>query len=161
MTALKNLLEGIASWFASLGVPDPLVHWGHPAMMAIVLFVMGTFVGITGWRGRTLVEKDPETALKSRAEHQKIAPLMYLFIVLGAIGGVLSLVMQHEPIFESPHFWTGSTIVGLLSLNALLAATKFGGGVSSLRTVHAYLGSAALVLFIIHAGLGLKLGLSI
>jgi Protein of unknown function (DUF4079) len=161
MTALKNTLEGIAAWFASLGVPNPIVHWGHPAMMAIVLFVMGTFVGITGWRGRTLIEKDPEIALKSRSEHQKIAPLMYLFIVLGFTGGVLSLVMQHKPIFESPHFWTGSTIVALLSLNALLAASKFGGGAQSLRTVHAYLGSAALVLFIIHAGLGLKLGLSI
>ena len=161
MTVLKNTLEGIAVWFSALGMPEPIVHWGHPAMMAIVLFVMGTFVGVTGWKGRTLAEKEPGAALESRAEHKKIAPLMYLFVVLGYSGGVLSLIMQHKPIFESPHFWTGSTIVGLLSLNALLAASKFGGGVGSLRTVHAYLGSAALFLFVVHAGLGLKLGLSI
>jgi Protein of unknown function (DUF4079) len=160
MSALQDALEPIADWFSSLRVPEPIIHWGHPAMMGIVLFVMGSFAGITGWQGRTLAEKDPEASAAKRAEHRKVAPLMFLFIAMGYTGGVLSLVMQGEPIFESPHFWTGSTIIGLLSINALLAATNFGGqGV--LRSAHAYIGSAALALFVVHAFLGVNLGLSI
>jgi len=50
MTSLTELLKPIANWFSSLGVPEPIIHWGHPAMMAVVIFVMGTFVGVTGWR---------------------------------------------------------------------------------------------------------------
>ncbi len=160
MSGLRDALEPIATWFSSLGVPEPIVHWGHPAMMGIVLFVMGSFVGITGWQGRTLVTKDPDAAAAKKAEHSKIAPLMFVFIAMGYTGGVLSLVMQDKPIFESPHFWTGSTILVLLSANALLAATKFGGQ-GMLRSVHAYIGSAALALFIVHAFLGVNLGLSI
>jgi Protein of unknown function (DUF4079) len=160
MSAVRDALEPIAAWFSGLGVPEPIIHWGHPAMMGIVLFVMGSFAGITGWQGRTLAEKDPEASAAKRAEHRKVAPLMFLFIAMGYTGGVLSLVMQGEPIFESPHFWTGSTIIGLLSINALLAATQFGGqGV--LRSAHAYIGSAVLALFVVHAFLGANLGLSI
>jgi Protein of unknown function (DUF4079) len=160
MSGLRDALEPIAAWFVSLGVPEPVVHWGHPAMMGIVLFVMGSFTGITGWQGRTLAAKDPEAAAGKRTEHSKVAPLMFLFIAMGYTGGVLSLVMQGKPIFESPHFWTGSSIIALLSINALLAATSFGGQ-GGLRSAHAYIGSAALALFLIHAFLGLNLGLSI
>jgi Protein of unknown function (DUF4079) len=160
MSSLQDALEPIAARFTELGVPDPIVHWGHPAMMGIVLFVMGSFVGLTGWKSRTLSEKDPDAALKNRLDHRKIAPLMFVFIVSGYTGGVLSLVMQKESIFESPHFWTGSAIIALLSVNGLLAATKFGGQ-GSLRSAHAYIGSAALVLFVVHAALGLNLGLSL
>ncbi len=160
MSSLQDALKPIADWFTGLGVPEPIVHWGHPAMMAIVLFVMGSFVGLTGWKSRTLSEKDPDAAIKNRLDHRKIAPLMFLFIVLGYTGGVLSLVMQNKSIFESPHFWTGSAIIALLSINGLLAATQFGGQ-GSLRSAHAYIGSAALVLFVVHAALGLNLGLSI
>lgn len=160
MFGLRDTLEPIAVWFSSLGVPEPIVHWGHPAMMGIVLFVMGSFAGITGWQGRTLAAKDPSAAATKKGEHSKIAPLMFLFIVLGYTGGVLSLVMQDKPIFESPHFWTGSTIIVLLSINALLAAIRFGGQ-GMFRSVHAYIGSTALALFVVHAFLGLNLGLSI
>jgi hypothetical protein len=160
MSGLRDALEPVAAWFSSLGVPEPIVHWGHPAMMGIVLFVMGSFAGITGWQGRILATKDPEGASVKKTEHSRIAPLMFLFIALGYTGGVLSLVMQNKPIFESPHFWTGSTIIVLLSINALLAATKFGGQ-GALRSAHAYIGSTALALFIVHAFLGVNLGLSI
>ena len=30
----------------SLGIPEPIVHWGHPLMMGIVVFVMGSAVAI-------------------------------------------------------------------------------------------------------------------
>ena len=155
--SLSQLLEPVAAWFGEMNLPEPIVHWGHPLMMGIVVFVMGSVVGLTGWRGRTL--KGAEAA-KSWADHKKIAPLMYLFIVMGYTGGVLSLVMQQQPILESPHFWTGTAAILLLTVNALLAAS-FGKNKPELRTAHAYLGSTALCLLFLHALFGLKLGLSI
>lgn len=157
---LSQLLEPIAAWFRSLGTPEPIVHWGHPAMMGIVVFVMGGFVTYAGWRSR--IATDGEVAAKSRADHRQLAPLMYLFIALGYTGGVLSLVMQEQPILESPHFWTGSLVLILLGVNAAIALTGFRGeGKETLRTVHAYLGSAAVILLVVHAILGLNLGLAI
>ncbi|GAB4368451.1 MAG: hypothetical protein Kow00121_07560 [Elainellaceae cyanobacterium] len=156
---LREVLEPIAAWFGTLGVPGPIVHWGHPLMMAIVVFVMGSFAGLAGWRGRLVADQD--AALKSRTEHRKIAPLMFLFITLGYTGGLLSLVMQQQPIMESPHFWTGTTVILLLTVNAVIALTGFGKNKSALRATHAYVGSAALCLLFLHALLGLKLGLAI
>jgi hypothetical protein len=159
MTNLSELLEPIASQFRSLGIPEPIVDWGHPLMMAIVIFVMGSFVGLAGWRGRVVVDK--KAASKSRADHRKLAPWMFLFLAAGYTGGVLSLVMQHQPVLESPHFWTGSIVVVLLATNGIISLTGFGGNKAVLRTVHAYLGSTALCLLFLHAVLGLKLGLAI
>ncbi len=157
---LSQLLEPIAAWFRTLGMPEPIVHWGHPVMMGIVVFVMGTFVAFAGWRSRIVT--DGEVALKSRAAHRQLAPWMFLFIALGYTGGVLSLVMQQQPILESPHFWTGSVVLILLGINAVIALSGFGGNNKKLlRTVHAYLGSAAMTLLFVHAGLGLNLGLSL
>jgi hypothetical protein len=127
--------------------------------MAIVIFVMGSFVGLAGWRGRTAT--DPEVANKNKAEHRKIAPLMTIFLATGYTGGLLSLVMQKEPLLESPHFLTGSVVLTLLAINGAISLTGFGGNKPALRTAHAYLGSAILVLLVFHAALGLKLGLSI
>ncbi|MDF5724827.1 MAG: DUF4079 domain-containing protein [Rhizonema sp. PD37] len=159
MVKLSAVLEPIAAWFRSLGVPEPIVHWGHPVMMAIVVFVMGSFVGLTGWRSKLVEDKD--AALKSRRDHRNIAPWMFLFMALGYTGGVLSLVMQHQPIMESSHFWTGSIVLLLLLINGAIALNGFVGNRATLRIVHAYLGSAALCLMLLHAVLGLKLGLAI
>lgn len=159
MSGLRDLLEPIAAWFRTLGTPEPIVHWGHPLMMAIVVFVMGSFVGLAGWRGRVVT--DEAAAIKSRSDHRKLAPLMFAFIAAGYTGGVLSLVMQDQPILESPHFWTGSAAVLLLGLNGAIAFTGFAKNKAALRTVHAYLGSTALCLLFLHAVFGLKLGLSI
>ncbi len=156
--SLSQWLEPIAAWFRSMNIPEPIVHWGHPLMMGIVVFVMGSVVGLTGWRGRQLGGAE---AAKSWADHKKIAPLMFLFVALGYTGGVLSLVMQQQPILQSPHFWTGSAAIILLTVNALLAAVRFGKNKAALRTTHAYVGSAALCLLFLHAIFGLKLGLSI
>lgn len=161
MTNLRELLEPIAEWFNSLGTPEPIIHWGHPLMMGIVVFIMGSAVGLAGWRGRTLMATDTELAIKNKADHRKIAPLMYIFLAAGYIGGLLSLVMQEKPILESPHFWTGSVVIILLTINAIIAATGFMGNKETLRTVHAYVGSLALAVMVFHAVLGLKLGLSI
>lgn len=156
---LSEVLEPIAAWFRNLGIPAPIVHWGHPLMMAIVIFVMGSVVGLAGWRGR--VVPDAAAASKSRADHRKIAPWMFGFLAAGYTGGVLSLVMQHKAVLESPHFWTGSLVLGLLATNGIISLIGFGGNQPILRTLHAYLGSAALCVMFLHAVLGLKLGLAI
>lgn len=156
---LTAFLKPIADWFAGFNMPEPIIHWGHPLMMGIVIFVLGVYVAWAGWQGRTA--QDTEVAMKARSDHRKLAPLMFLFIALGYTGGVLSLVMQGHPILESSHFWTGSAAIGVLGVNGALSATKFGGGQPVLRTAHAYIGSIAIVVLFVHAALGLKLGLSI
>jgi Protein of unknown function (DUF4079) len=158
-TSLSETLEPIASVFRSLGTPEPIVHWGHPLMMGIVVVVLGSYVGLAGWRGRVLEDKD--AAIKSRLDHRKLAPLMFLFMALGYTGGVLSLVMQNKPILESPHFITGTIAIILLATNGAIAATAFAKEKGIFRNIHAYLGSAALGLLFLHGVLGLKLGLSI
>ena len=158
MIDLSEALEPIASQFRSLGLPEPIVHWGHPLMMGIVIFVMGSYVGWSGWRGRVVADKD--AAIKARSDHRKLAPWMFLFMALGYTGGVLSLVMQRQPILESPHFWTGSILLVLLALNGTLSL-GFQGDRLTLRAAHAYIGTVALGLMLLHALLGLKLGLSI
>ncbi|MGL5081645.1 MAG: DUF4079 domain-containing protein [Microcoleaceae cyanobacterium] len=156
---LSELLEPVARPMRDLGIPEPITHWGHPLMMGIVIFVMGSFVGYSGWRGRLAQDKD--VSLKSRADHRKLAPWMFLFMALGYTGGLLSLVMQHQPVLESPHFWTGTVLLGFLATNGLISLSGFGGDQAALRVTHAYLGSLALGLMLIHVALGLKLGLSI
>ncbi len=69
--------------------------------------------------------------------------------------------MQNQPIIEIPHFWTGSIVLVLLTIYAVISGTGFIGNKAVLLTVHAYLGSVALALLLFHAILGLKLGLSI
>ena len=158
-TQLTAWLKPIADWFAGFNLPAPIVHWGHPLMMGIVIFVLGIYVAWAGWRGRTV--EAAEVSNKALGDHKKLAPMMFLFIALGYTGGILSLVMQNQPILESPHFWTGSGAIAILGLNGAISATKFGGGQPALRTAHAYIGSIAMAVLIVHAALGVKLGLSL
>jgi fucose 4-O-acetylase-like acetyltransferase len=158
-TSLSDTLEPIAEIFRSFNTPEPIVHWGHPLMMGIVVVVLGSYVAFAGWRGRLSDAQD--VAIKSRLDHRKLAPLMFLFIALGYTGGVLSLVMQHKPILESPHFITGTIALILLATNGTIAATAFAKEKGIFRNIHAYLGSATLGLLFIHGLLGLKLGLSL
>lgn len=82
-------------------------------------------------------------------------------VVVGYTGGVLSVVMQKQPILESPHFWTGSIVLILLAANSFISLTGFGSNKPVMRTVHTFLGSGALCLLFLQAVLGLKLGLAI
>lgn len=157
--SLSELLEPVANPFRSLGIPASIVQWGHPLMMGIVVFVMGSFVGLTGWRGRMVAE--PTVALKSRTDHRQLAVWMFIFMAMGYTGGVLSLVMQEQPILKSLHFWTGSVVLLLLGVNAAIALTGFGSNQPMLRSLHAYLGSTTLCLMFLHAVFGLKLGLAL
>ena len=155
---VSEMLEPIAASFRNMGIPEPITHWGHPAMMGIVVFVMGSYTAYAGWKGRSATDAD--VAAKNKADHKKLAPLVFLFIATGYTGGVLSLVMQKQPIFESSHFWTGTIALGLLAVNGLISLTKFAGDKPQLRSIHAYLGSAAMLIFVAHAAFGVQLGLS-
>ena len=55
----------------------------------------------------------------------------------------------------------GTIVIALLTINAVIAATGFIGNKETARTVHAYVGSTAILIMVIHAVLGLNLGLSI
>lgn len=160
---LSEILEPIAASFRTMNMPEPIVHWGHPVMMGIVVLVMGSYAVWAGWQGR--LSDDVEVAVKQRQEHSKVAALMTLFILMGYTGGILSLVMQKHEIMASPHFWTGSTVILLLLTNGAIAAAFKGkqdvDTSASLRKFHAYLGSTAFLLLLVHGVLGLKLGFSL
>lgn len=157
--SLTEQLEPIAAWFRSFGIPEPITHWGHPMMMGIVVVVMGSFTAYAGWQSRLATDK--EVAEKSRADHRKLAPFVFLFVALGYTGGVLSLVMQHQPILQSPHFWTGTATLGLMAISSLMPLWGFWGDKSALRIFHAYLGTAIAGILIVHAVFGIQLGLAI
>lgn len=156
---LAQLLEPIAATFRGLSLPEPITHWGHPLMMGIVALVMGSYAVYAGWKGR-LSEPSKEKATLLTT-HKRLALWMTTFMALGYTGGILSLVIQNKPILDSPHFWTGTLVLGLLGANGAISMSKFGGGKPQLRSLHAYLGSAAFAVVLLHAVFGLKLGLSI
>lgn len=155
---LRETLQPIADFFASLNLPEPIVHWGHPVMMGIVIFAMGSFVGYSGWRARLAGDAGAEVASQNRASHKIMAPAMFAFMAIGSTGGILSLVMQDQAVLESPHFWSGMVVLGLLAVNAMLALLFSGR--PGLRAAHAYIGSAALVVAVVHSVFGVNLGLS-
>jgi Protein of unknown function (DUF4079) len=153
-------LEPLAAWFRALNVPHEIVHWGHPAMMGIVVAFMGSAAAVTGWKGR--LSEDAEVSAKNRGDHRKIAPLMTVFLIMGYTGGVLSLVMQKEDVMASPHFWTGSVVVLLLITNSVISKLFKGEGENpGLRKAHAYIGSGIMALLLVHAAFGLNLGLGL
>lgn len=156
---IRELLTPPAEYFNTLNLPEALVHWGHPGNMAVVLFAMGGYgAAYLGWQIRT--STDGDVVAKAKDMHPKLAAGMFFFFALGAVGGCMSLIMQGKPIFESPHVITGMAGLALLSVQSLLPLA-FASGTGEARTAHAYLGSATMLLFLVHAGLGLNLGLSI
>jgi hypothetical protein len=83
---------------------------------------------------------------------------MTFFFSLGALGGMISMVMQGKPAFESSHFLTGSAGLVLLYLQGMLSL--FFEDDPNARSAHAYLGTAVMALFFAHMLVGIKLGLS-
>ncbi|MBA0824157.1 hypothetical protein Goarm_020839 [Gossypium armourianum] len=145
-------VELVKSW----NLPDWLVHWGHPGNMAVVLFAMGGYGTYLGFRIR--YSDDVEEKAKAKDLHPKLLGGMFFFFALGATGGVTSLLTSDKPIFESPHAVTGFIGLTLLTIQTILP-TLFEGK-PGLRNVHGILGSGIMALFLIHAALGLQLGLS-
>ncbi|VVB02405.1 unnamed protein product [Arabis nemorensis] len=140
----------------SLNLPEWLVHWGHPGNMAVVLFAMGGYGTYLGFRIR--YSDDIEEKAMAKDLHPKLLAGMFFFFALGATGGVTSLLTSDRPIFESPHAVTGAIGLALLTIQTILP-TLFKNK-PELRSVHGILGSGIMALFLVHAALGLQLGLS-
>ncbi|KAF8066288.1 NDB1 [Scenedesmus sp. PABB004] len=115
---IRAALTPAADYFSTLGVPDWLVHWGHPGNMAVVLLAMGGYGSYLGWQIR--LSDDGDLVAKAKDLHPKLTAGMFFFFALGATGGMMSLIMQGKPIFESSHVWTGLAGLSLLSLQAML-----------------------------------------
>ena len=155
---LEQALTPPAEYFASLNLPNALVKWGHPGNMAVVLLAMGGYgSGWLGWQIR--LGGSAEAKRAARSLHPKLAIGMTVFFALGAVGGMMSLIMQGQHIFSSSHVWTGLTGIVLLLVQGMLSL--FFKEDPGARTTHAFLGTAILALFFVHAFIGLRLGLSL
>lgn len=155
---VAQYLQGQADFFSTLGLPDALVHWGHPGNMAVVLLAMGAYgSGYLGWRIR--LSDDADEVAKAQDLHPKLAIGMTIFFALGGLGGSMSMLMQGKDLWSSSHFTTA--VIGLVLLSAQGMLSLFFEDDPNARGLHAYFGSAILALFVVHAGLGLQLGLSI
>jgi Protein of unknown function (DUF4079) len=146
-------------------VSDPLIHWGHGFAMASVLFSMGVVGTIMGWQIR-LGQGNVVNALSMgetiRQAHPKIMGGALLFFVIGGHGGFVLkdyLLSGEHDIFDSPHAVTALISLGLMSVQAILPLL-FRFAPSSLRTVHAYLGSMTMVALLGHLWTGIQLGTS-
>eukprot|EP00798_Chlamydomonas_sp_ICE-L_P018906 gene18906-25464_t len=156
----RDYLKPFAEQFSTLDLPEALVHWGHPGNMFVVLAAMGGYGAVyLGW------------AIRTSDDTELLALAMTLFFAAGATGGMLSLMLQGKEIFESSHVVTGLAGLSLLGVQGLLPLFFDKGGARSVHAylgtsimalfVHAYLGSSIMALFVVHAGLGLQLGLTL
>ncbi|KAJ7976912.1 Di-heme cytochrome, transmembrane [Quillaja saponaria] len=153
---VRSLFGPFVELVKSFNLPDWLVHWGHPGNMAVVLFAMGGYGTYLGFRIR--YSDDVEEKALAKDLHPKLLAGMFFFFALGATGGVTSLLTSDKPIFESPHAVTGSIGLALLTIQTILPSLFEGN--PGLRNIHGILGSGIMTLFLIHAALGLQLGLS-
>ncbi|KAM3341216.1 putative protein isoform X1 [Capsicum galapagoense] len=153
---IRSLFGPFVELVKSWNLPDWLVHWGHPGNMAVVLFAMGGYGTYLGFRIR--FSDDVEEKAKAKDLHPKLLGGMFFFFALGATGGITSLLTSDKPILESPHAVTGFIGLTLLTIQTILP-TLFEGN-PGLRNVHGILGSGIMTLFLVHAALGLQLGLS-
>lgn len=142
-----------------LGGNPTLVHWLHPVNMGVVLLAMGGYGTYLGWniRQTRLAGEAPAEALAG-ASHPLLMGLMTLFFALGGQGGLLFTMVEGRPLLASDHSVTGLAGLGLLAAQGVLG--KIMKEDDNKRTIHAYLGSAIMALFVVHAVLGLKLALS-
>ncbi|KAK1361203.1 GATA zinc finger domain-containing protein 10 [Heracleum sosnowskyi] len=153
---VKSLFGPFVELVQSWNLPGWLVHWGHPGNMAVVLFAMGGYGTYLGFRIRFSDDMDEKAMAKDL--HPKLLAGMFFFFALGATGGVTALLTSDKPIFESPHAVTGLIGLSLLTIQTILPSLFEGN--PSLRNVHGILGSSIMTLFVVHAALGLQLGLS-
>ncbi|XP_042947051.1 uncharacterized protein LOC122280133 [Carya illinoinensis] len=154
--AVRSVFAPFVELVKSWNLPDWLVHWGHPGNMAVVLFAMGGYGTYLGFRIR--FSDDVEEKAKAKDLHPKLLGGMFFFFALGATGGITALLTSDKPIFESPHAVTG--LIGLALLTTQSALPVLFENNPGLRSVHGILGGGIMSLFLVHAALGLQLGLS-
>lgn len=152
-------LETVAAAFRSLNMPTWLVEWGHPGLMTFMVLGMGTPGAVLGWRGR--LNKDRKAGVKQKKLHENIMLAFFLLAVLGGSGGTLSVAIQGYDVWQSPHFLSAALVLSMLTLNSILAYTRFSFGSDGTpkarirgRKIHAWFGVATMTTFLLHAALG-------
>lgn len=153
-------LQKIAEVFK--GLPEPVVEYGHPAMMAVMVLGMGVPGAYIGWQGR--LNEDKRAGVEQKKLHENIMLAFFLLAFLGGTGGTLSTAMQGYDIWESAHAKSALVVLLLLGANSIIAYTGFTIGTDGTpkgrlqgRKFHAYFGVATMLAFLVHAGLGVNI----
>lgn len=68
---IERSLKPVADSLQGLNLPEALIHWGHPANMAVVLFAMGGYGSYLGWQIRT--SDDADTIIMAKQMHPKVS----------------------------------------------------------------------------------------
>mmetsp|Transcript_22210 Transcript_22210/g.31911 ORF Transcript_22210/g.31911 Transcript_22210/m.31911 type:complete len:222 (+) Transcript_22210:20-685(+) len=143
-------------------LPEYVTHWGHGAAMATVIFVVAGLGAAFGWQIR-LGNGSGSNFLTLQKSFQEMHPIVMrlaiLFFVLGGQGGLVLLACQDKPILESPHAVSALIALSLLFFQSVTPAFFEKGGPLA-RSIHAYLGSAIMLVLFYHGYTGLQLGLS-
>ncbi|CAE7328635.1 unnamed protein product [Symbiodinium pilosum] len=140
--------------------PEAALHWGHAAAMASV-YPQLAFAAFLGWQIRFGKGEDTtplSLGIASKTLHPVLSLAAFAFFLIGGQGGLVLLTAQKQTILESAHAITALLGLGFLALQAILPLTFQSG--AQVRAAHAYLGSAIVLLMIVHAGFGISLGLS-
>ena len=165
--AVKNplVIQRVADYFNTLGIPKSVVEYGHPVMMGVMVLAMGFGGGLTGWAGR--LNSDKRRGAQQKSLHANIMGAFTLLALLGGSGGLLSVAMQGFPVGQSTHAITAVVVLALLMVNGTIAGTGFGAGgkrgkeatdaIRQGRQVHAYLGAAILAALAVHAAFGMQI----
>jgi len=162
MTSYFNLYTPI---FKSLNLPPFMLHWFHALNMGTVLFAMGGYGTFLGWYIRNNPQQKMELApgpnigKTSSDMHQTLMTAMGVIFFLGANGGLVLSLVQNKPITESVHFTTAMIGFAMLAVQGSLTKMFNGENGATMRTAHAFFGSATMGLFLFHASQGLALGL--
>jgi Protein of unknown function (DUF4079) len=143
-------------------MPAWLVQWGHPAMMGFIVLGMGMPGAAVGWAGR--LNSDRRKGEQQKQAHDNIMLPFVILVALGGCGGTLSMAMQGYDVWQSAHAKSAGAILVTLVGSTVHAYTGFSLGMDASpkarltgRKVHAYVDTAAMSLFLVHAYLGIKI----
>lgn len=159
------VIQRLADYFKTLSIPEPVVEYGHPVMMTIMVAAMGLGGAYLGWAGR--LNPDKRAGVKQKQTHATIMGAFTLLAFLGASGGMLSVAMQGFPVGQSAHSLSAVLVLVLLTFNGIYAGTGFGAGnkrgkeateaMAQGRRLHAYLGAFIVGALLLHAFLGAQI----
>jgi len=154
MTSYFNLF---APTLKGLNLPPVLLHWFHALNMGVVLVGMGGYGAYLGWNMRLnpsekmALASGPNLGKSTSEMHKTLMTAMGVIFFLGANGGIVLALVQDKPITESVHFTTAMIGFALLATQGSITKAFAGGNAQVARTVHAFLGTATMGLFVFHA----------
>lgn len=155
-------LQKIVGAFQTLNMPEPLVQYGHPAMMGFMVLGMGLPGAVIGWQGR--LNENKKEGVQQKKLHENIMLAFFLLAFLGGTGGTLSTAMQGYDVWQTPHASSALVVLLLLGANSFIAYSGFTIGNDGTpkgrlqgRKLHSYFGIAAMTAFAVHAFLGVQI----